>query len=147
MQGRKNKCVRPKRMHADVVGFDGAVRFVHREAGILGRALALPGDRCRARTAIRAQARAHESWLALMRTAAAAERSDISDAISKLYAFHGRAAGHVERGGAPMLDPHVRRAVAMLLVAQLHDRTDDAVARLLARDRQAAEAPGVVVVH
>lgn len=127
MHGR---CARPTRRQYGLGGPDGAAGFLQREARVLSSALALPGDRRRARTAMRAQARAHECWLALVRAETAAGRPGAAELISGLYAFHGLAAGHVERGSAPMLDQRIRDEVGRLLIEQLLRRTDDVIAQM-----------------
>jgi hypothetical protein len=110
-----------------------AARFLQREAAILRRAVVCPGDRDRARQALRSQELAHDTWLTLVRRAETAGHTDTARMLGALYALHGKIGGFVERGGTPLLEPQIRERVGRLLTGQLHQRTGQAVRHLMTR--------------
>lgn len=116
-----------------------AVAFVEQEACLLRTALARPSEQA-AEVVLAAQDRAHASWLALVSGVSRGGDPGLAEELTRLYGFHGRLAGWLERGADPLLGGTVVPLLRLLLVDELRGKTGGAVQGLIGLARVSLSA-------
>lgn len=109
---------------------DGVV-FLRRQQALLLRRLR-DADRD-AGGAPAAEEGVHTEWLVLIATAGEHRGADAADRVARLYAYHGRVAGSLERQRQLPLPAPSSQRLRRLLASRLAELTDDAVAALSGR--------------
>lgn len=126
-QGAGQDPVCPPHTAAGLAAAEGVV-FLRRQQALLLRQL---GDADRDAGALPApRPAAHAEWLALIAVAGDECGREAADRVARLYEYHGRVAGSLERQRQLPLPPPASQNLRRLLADRLSELTDDAAAGL-----------------
>lgn len=107
---------------------EAATLFLRAQASWLCRGLTQAADDPIAvRIVLGAHDATHGRWLSLIARVQRSFGSAVAEQLSRVYAFHGRVAGSLERGVDPLLEPDLAEQIRRVLAEHLRQVTEAAV--------------------